>query len=425
MTGRLLGAHLVTVALLLAMPTGTRPETLSELVSYALQHHPELQAIGSAVRAAQEATQPARTWPDPRISVGIMNVSGTEWTVGKMDMAQASISLSQEIPIRGKLGIMGAVAQADVTKAQASLAKAKNRIAAEVALAALDLYELDRTVAIDREIRDRFDAAVRAAEGRLAVGQAMQQDVVSMMLEVEMSDAAIREALDRRPALVARLNGLLNRPIGTTFDSLAAAPLSGAPADTLTLVANALADQPELARLRASVQQAEAMRTLATRERVPDPMVMARYGNRGGMEGIYEIGFSMAIPVHAGRRQEAAVRQSSAMLDMRRREVDAMELETRSMVSSMAARLVANERLLRSYDETLLPRARQVVEASLASYVVGQTSLIWVLDAARRLYRLEKERLMYEVMQRRMFVELEQRLGRAATIGTGEATYVR
>jgi outer membrane protein TolC len=102
-----------------------------------------------------------------------------------MDMAQASLQVAQEIPIRGKLGLTHEAARADVARAEAMLARARNRIAAEVALAGLDIYELDRTVRIEIAIRDRFQEMVRAAEGQFAVGRAMQQDLVSMMLEVE------------------------------------------------------------------------------------------------------------------------------------------------------------------------------------------------------------------------------------------------
>jgi len=418
-------ARLGIAAFLLVVPSPGTSETLSELATYALEHHPELRAREASVRAAGEATSPAHTWPDPQLSVGVMNVGATEWTVGSMDMAQASVQIAQEIPWRGKLGLSLEVAKADVTQAEAALAGARNRLAAEVALAALDIYELDRTIRIESEIRDTYQEMVRAAEGRFAVGEAMQQDVVSMMLDVDMSTVEINDARERRAALVAKLDGLLNRPVGAPFDSLTVAPLPSAPTDTAALVARALEDQPELARSRASVAQAEAMRELSLKNKVPNPMVMARYGNRGAKPGIYEIGVSIGLPVWSERRQNAEVRQAAAMLDMRRREKSAAELETTSMVGSVVARLRANERLLSAYGTALLPRAKQVVEASSAAYSVGQTSLIMVLDAVRKWHRLQREALEYEVMQRRMFVELEQMLGHAARIADGTASYVR
>jgi len=335
----LLLAGSALVVLPFARPPAARAETLSELVSYALEHHPDVQAMASSVRAAEEAISPARTWPDPQLSVSIMNMGLTDWTVGTEPMAQGSINIAQEIPIGSKLGLRHEIAQAHVTQARASLATTKNRVARDVALAALDLYELDQTVRIESQIRERYREMVRVAEGRLAVGQTMQQDVLGMMLDVDMSTVAITEALDRRNALVAKLNGLLNRPVDAPFDSLTVAPLPSAPTDAASLIARALEDRPELSRLRATVAQAETMRRLAMSDRIPNPMVMARYANRGSMDGLYEVGMSMILPVRPDRRQNAAIREAAAVLDVRREETSAAELETRTSVSSLVAEL--------------------------------------------------------------------------------------
>jgi cobalt-zinc-cadmium efflux system outer membrane protein len=240
-----------------------------------------------------------------------------------------------------------------------------------------------------------------------------------------MADASLRELQARRAALVAKVNGLLNRSSGTSIDSIFAAGLPSMPLDTAALAQQAINRHPMLARARVLQQQSQIMQELARANLVPSPMIMARYGNRGTKDGIYEIGVSVPIPLHLDQRQRGAIRATGEMERMRERETAGAEREIRAMVEETVARIQAARIMWESYQSDLLPQARQAVESSIAGYATGMSHFEQPLLAAQTLQRIEQETLNSELMVRRMLVELEASRGTAAEIAQGKSEFVR
>lgn len=401
------------------------PETLRSLVDAALQNDPALTAISARTRAASENVSAASTWADPRLMVGLANIGATEWTVGSEGMAQVRLELSQQIPWRGTLGASKRVAEGDVNVVAAAEAVRRNELAADVAAAAIELYHLDERVRIEEAIFALYRSMAETVTARVETGGVSQENLIVMLLEVETADARLVELRDRRLALISNLNALLNRPATTRIDSIELGELATIPDDNATLTELAKRDHPGIAQQRLSVSRDEARQKLAESQRIPDPMVGVAYGYRGSMAGIYSVSLGIPLPVHMDNRQNARARASTEVVAAGRAQVDAAETEIGGRVHVLLDRLRSTHGLRIAYSESLVPRAEQAVDATLASYSVGRTSLISVLDAGRRLHRLRLEELQLEVLERTMFVSLEQLVGTAPQIATGNAMFVQ
>lgn len=394
----------------------SRTPSLNQLVAHALARHPDFAALDAEQRGAFETIGPAGAWPDPQVMIGVMNVSATDWTVGTEPMAQLQLQVTQRIPRPSTLRHAREIAERDVSLAAVSIETRRNRLAADVARAGLDLYHLDERIAIEQTIVNRYREMNEAAEARATVGSISGDELTSVSLEMESAEAKLMELRDRRPAIVAEVNALVNRPVGAPIDRVIVGNLAPIPPVATDLIDTALVVQPDLVRGRIAVERAEANRRLVDALRIPDPAITAAYAWRGEMDGVYSVSAGISLPIQMDRTRNARVRQAAAMVEARQRILESAERDVIGRVDALVLRLHANAELLARYQSTLIPRAENVVEARLAGYAVGRTSLLAVLDAVRRLEYLHLEALGLEVTQRKLTITLQETLGSAAKL---------
>jgi outer membrane protein, heavy metal efflux system len=386
-------------------------ETLQSLAAEAVRNSPALMSADATIHAESERIAPARTWPDPMIGIAMTNVSATDITLGDQAMSQVMFRATQRLPIAGKLESAEGVTRAGVETARVRREIAANALAARVMRTALNLYRLDRLLVIDRGIERRFAAMISAGEGRVAVGTGRQTDLLRLVLSRETAAAGIEETAIRRGTIAARMNGLLSRSRTAPVGSLAVEPLRPVTFDTTALIEQAMVSSPTL-RLRRTMQaKAVAMKRLAHARRIPDPVISAQYGYRADLPGVYNVGVAVALPIHAGSRQQAAIREATARIESAESAIRATEIQVRADITATIHTIHANAALIRSYRTKLLPRARQTADATLASFSTGGISLIRVLDAMITLQKLERALVTVETRQRAAFVTLAELLG--------------
>jgi outer membrane protein TolC len=156
----------------------------------------------------------------------------------------------------------------------------------------------------------------------------------------------------------------------------------------------------------------ETRRGLAQRMYLPMPMVSGFYEQRtGGMPdsvgGI--VGFT--VPLWWFDRQRNEVRMAEAMVRRTQRELEAMEVMTRTDLRMAWSRARAAELTLKALEDTALPRIRETVAASESAYASGSADFLALLEATMARQRLEAERLRAVVRREAARYELERLLG--------------
>jgi outer membrane protein, heavy metal efflux system len=145
------------------------------------------------------------------------------------------------------------------------------------------------------------------------------------------------------------------------------------------------------------------------------PMAMVRtgpaYTMADGMGWMLMVGLS--IPIWRDR-VDSSVREAQAMAAMSRADLTAM----RRMVEGEAAVarhrvLAARARYIALRDE-ILPRARRVIEPSLASYATGTLSLASVIEATQTLWSAEAELVAAELELGAAWARLDRATGNGA-----------
>lgn len=361
----------------------------------------------------------SRSWagllPDPRVQLGMMNLSVPGFDADMPSSMSPSIQVTQVLPFPGKLGLEGKIAERTAEMARADAEESWWVVRARVATAFWELYAAERRLDVLAETNGRLEDFELAARALYEAGSGRQTDVLQAQVEVARLSAEIARTRATRTGAEARLNALLNRPASTPIPKPVAAGLPEEIPDPDTLRAWAEADRPVVTRDRLAVQRADTRAARADREIWPDLTLGAAYGQRrvaGDLQRMASFMVSFELPVFAGRRQLRVRDEAAAMESMARAEL----AETRAMVDArldeLAADLDRTRELLRLYREEVLPQAHATVESAFASYRVGAVDFGTLVTAQTSLDRYENEFHGLVAEYGRATADLETAIGR-------------
>jgi len=384
------------------------------LVAQVLERNPNVRAARYAWRAALARYPQATALDDPMLGGTLAPRSlGTR----RVDEAY-SVELSQAFPFPGKLGLRGQAALGEAEAAGRDFAAVRLRLALIASLVYDDYYVAARSIERNAEHIGLLESFQEIATARYEAGEAAQQDPIQA--EVELSHALHdRILLTTAMRVVAeQINALLHRASDAALPPPPAQVARPGPAPELAadLVAQALAERPELAAAQARVATEQARADLARREYWPDFTVS------GGYDRFWEeselrpaVGLAVNVPLQL-RRRGAAVDEAEARLEQARSERAALEDEVRLAVESGAHRYVEAHHVLHLIADRQLPASRDQVEAARAGFETGRNSFLALIDAERNLrtVELEYEQALANVSRRR--AELDRALGRIAGV---------
>lgn len=358
------------------------------LVAEALGKAPEIDADRAMLEAAQRRVEPARTLPDPSASFVYQN-DGRSLSLGAAQGSFAGLMLSQPLPWPGKLALAGKAAASEAREIEVgALDRTALTIEARVRNA---WYELLLARAIDHLVEERRGTARQIEEttrDRYVAGLAVQQDVLRAQIELARIDemkAAQRAVIAGR---LAELNRLLGRPQDAALDAPAELPPVVPIPEAATVIASAIARNPEAAAARQGIETGNLRVQIAKKNFLPDFVVSGGSMYRGNfaMGPMWQAGVGISLPVWSNKRQrnqlaeaQARVAGQTAQTEVIGRE---LELRTRQRIAQLEA---ANDVAV-LYRETIVPLDQLSYESALTSYRGGKVPFITVFDAVNVLY---------------------------------------
>ena len=153
----------------------------------------------------------------------------------------------------------------------------------------------------------------------------------------------------------------------------------------------ALAQRPDVRTLQDRLRAEEASLALAEREYYPDFEVSAAYdtimGNGPTRDLAPQVGVRVNLPVRYAKRYgmlaeaEARLAQRTAELT---RQTDQVKFEVRQAYEQVSE----SDRIVRLYEQTILPPARANVKEAQAAYVNGRVPFLSLIEAQRNVVML-------------------------------------
>lgn len=379
------------------LPGITEASGVGSYVRYALLNNPGVEAAFQGYIAAMERIPQVTALPDPRFSYRHY-IQEVETRVGPQENA---FGLSQTFPWFGKLNLQGEVASNATEALRERFEAKKDALVAEVIDAYLEYYHLGRAIAVVQGNRDLVQHLERVARTRYGAGAASHPDVVRAQVELGTLENQLASLKDRTGPLRARLNAALNRPQATAIPFPTEAlvvPVGANDADVLSWIA---LGNPELRALQHEMESARAAAERAERDFYPDLTLGVDYIATGDarMSGVSGSGddavmasVSFSIPV-ARDKYRAAVREAQARRMSAALRRDDLMNKLQAEAATALFRLRDAERQVGLYQDTLLPKARESLNATQSAYSSGSATFTDLVDAQRVLLSFE---LSYE-----------------------------
>ncbi|AFL87444.1 outer membrane protein [Terriglobus roseus DSM 18391] len=364
------------------------PLTLQQLEDLATANNPTLKQATALQQRSQAQARQAALPPNPTIGYSGEHIRGGSYGGGEQ-----GAFVQQTIVLGGKLGLRRDVYQQAAKADAIGIEQQTIRVRADVQSVFYQALAAQSAVEIRRQLMALAQNVTETSHTMQNLGQTDTPDVLQAEVENEQSKidyvAAQRDYLQKFRSLTA-LCGQPNLPVAKLTGDLEAIPNL----DTNETINNVLNNSPDIQRAQQEVAVAEAQRTSAKREPVPDLKIQAGAWNSGdqlsdptkraGWMGFAQIGVELPLwNRNQGNKAAAEADLTRAKNDVARTQLQSQQRAQPLVQSYLAARFEAER-----YRTQLLPRAQRAYELYAMKYQSMAAPYPQVLMSQRTLAQL-------------------------------------
>jgi len=392
---------------------------LDMLVTELLKNNPEIQAAESRYRAALARPSQLRTLPDPVVSFVSVNMDGNPvpfTTLGEDSQASVGLMLEQEFPFPGKLKLAGQVAEKEAVSIGAEVDAVKSLVISQLKQAYYEYFRADRTLEILTESMDFLKRFESIAEQRYSVGQTIQQDVLRAQVEISILNQRITTLQQENGSAIAEINRLLNRPIDSPIPKPVDMTLSVF-SETLEELEQEYAIKAPMIRANEAMLQREKLNLdLAKKQYKPDFMSSVEYGNTPNFPDMWRIQFGLRIPIYYKKKQQYGVLEATQNVKRAEKELRASSQEIGFSVKDQYLKIESSGKLIRLYQQAIIPQSNLALESGIASYQVGKADFLTTISNFLTLLEYEMNYFEELAKHESAIARMEQAVGRSLTM---------
>lgn len=359
---------------------------LPELIEEALSQNPQIKAARNEWEASLQVIPQAKSLPDPMLSYSYFGQS-VETRLGPQ---RNKFSLSQKFPFFGKLSLKGEIARKGASVLEEQYMAVKLNIVLKVKKAFFSLFWLDSAIRIAQEEKEVLERLTKIAEKKYETGEANQQDVLKAQLEISKVQDKILILNQRRRAIAAELNALLNRRPDSFIGEVEEFEVPELKFELEELYEWAREMRPELRKAQHFIEKNEESLKLAKKNYFPDFRLMFDYIDIGAgtttnvKDGRNSWMASVGINIPIWRKKlRAAEAEAVTKLKASQDSYKNVQNETLSRVNELFFEVNTASEQVNLYKYSLLPQAEQSLKASEVGYLTGKVDFLNLLDAER------------------------------------------
>ena len=368
---------------------------VEQLIEEAIQNNPEILAQKKRWELFKEKIPQASAFEDPMFGFGIISLP-TNFSFKDEDMTMKEFSLSQKFLFYGKRRLMGEMAGKEAEAVFNEIQEKINRIIKEVKTAYYDLSHNYRTTEVVQRNKRILEDFAKIAETRYAVGEGIQQDVMKAHVEVSKMVDELIMLEQKKSALGAKLNALLNRSPETPVSTPEEVVLQKLPIQIEEFQKTAVDMNPTLKGMKKMIEAKEKAYDLAKREYYPDLTARFAYGQRDDgpdmkRKDMLTGEVMINIPIFYKSKQDRKVAEAMADIQATEAQYRAMKNEIHFMITDMASMIQRVERQLELYKTGIIPQANLQISSAMSAYRVNKADFMTLLDSQMTLYKYELE----------------------------------
>jgi cobalt-zinc-cadmium efflux system outer membrane protein len=394
----------------------TGPVTVQELVTLARQDNPDIRAARYKASSMLQIVPQARALEDPMLMMTFFPMP-PETASGPQEFM---LGLQQKFPWFGKRNARGEIAYYDAQAAFSDLADVELGVVEQVKLAYYDLYFLDHSDRIYRELRPKIADLITIARQRYETNSAQVglESVLQAEIRLRELDITLVKIDQGQVKAAARLAQAIHLPRGAAIRIQTRLDRTPQPKQVQILVAMLDECHPRLRARREAVTRDDWRIDLARRDYFPDATVGINWGAIGehGLSAVANgnddlaISLGINLPIYVGKRR-AAVREARLKTGQSSQEYEAAWDSLRADVEQYYADVREQDDVLKILDQDILTKAQQTFDLSIEAYRVGRIGFQQLIDNYDTLLRLRIEYYMRSAAREQAIARLERSVG--------------
>jgi cobalt-zinc-cadmium efflux system outer membrane protein len=400
------------------VPAETPTVTLDELLAEVIKNNPEIQAAESRSVAAEAKSPQARALPDPVLSFVTRNNDGNPvpfTELGNDPISSIGFMWEEAFPFPGKLALAGEVAQKEADAAKADIQTVRWRITGDLKQTFYEYFHADKSIQILNSSLELLRHFEEIARERYRVGEGIQQDVLRAQVEISILQQRITSIEQEKATAAAKINQLLNRPVDAPLADPAEITETKVSIPENVLDASLISRSPRIQSQEAIAASQQSGLDLAKKQFRPDFVSSVEYANSPDFPDMWKIQIGLRLPLFYKSKQQNGVVEATQNLTSAQRELQAIRQEVAFNIRNQYLQMQASDKLLKLYDQAVLPQTNLALESSLASYQVGKSDFLTTLNNFITLLEYRMNYYAELAKHESAIARLEQAIGQSIT----------
>jgi cobalt-zinc-cadmium efflux system outer membrane protein len=360
--------------------------TLPQAIDIAVQSNKDLQAARHAVEGARARLLQAGLPPNPRLNIA----GGNDRLFKNAGEYAASVGISQQFPVAGRIARQKDVARVDVDLALAEIRQAELKLAGDIASQFYRVLALNRQIEVRERLIDVEQKLVLGTRNRFKAAEVSELDVNAAQLELQRLTQEHALLLNQRMAQLSQLNQFLGQPAIQVIELDDTLPDSKSLPSLTELQRQALTLRPDLRFALLNADRARADQSLARAQRWEDWTVgVGLEQGRRVIEGIppqasdRALGLSLSIPLPLLNNNQGRIAETAAVEAQADARIEALKFSIGNEVASAYAEVERLQQVISEY-QNMLPLSERNAHLAQQGYDQGLVSIVEVVQAQRQ-----------------------------------------
>ena len=393
----------LVVALMSTLPFAVLANiTMQDAINIAIQHDPWLTGNQLQERALRAVSRGANNLPDPKLSMGLLNLPSDGFAFNQEPMTQFKVGVAQIFPRGDSLAIKQQLLNYKADQHPYQREDRKAKIQVTVSQLWLNAIKADQTIRLierDRVLFEQLVDIVKASYSS-AQGNTRQQDVISAQLELARLDDRLTTVNSQRDIALTNLSEWLTPSaqlaVSDTFSDTTSVPTFPELSDEIkglfqradnTGLLQLLTHHPALLAIEQSAKAGDTAVNLAKQKYKPQWGVNASYAYREDDQlgqsraDFFSIGITVDVPIFGYAQQDSEVAAS-------RLTAQAIETDKRLLQQRMLAQMLNLYQQETRFGQreagflsAILPQIQEQADASLSAYTTDDGDFSEVMRA--------------------------------------------
>ncbi len=396
------------IILLFSLSWGQQTVSLKEITSEVLNKNPEILAAKKMWEAKKAAVPSSWSLENPMIGLMYEDIPNN-FNLSQSEFKRYTIQ--QNIPFPSKLLSQRKVATNERNSFEQLYQETVRKVLTEVKNSYYQYYFSLKYMEVLHHHLEILNNFSKITQTQYMVGKASQPDVLKAQVELGLMNNELLE-IDKQLAInVAQLNILMNKAVNSPLHQPEEVKKDSLKYELGQLQETAQENRPQIKAWRYQLEKNKAQVNFAKWNYTPDFMLkLGRVTSPFGFRG-WDFEVQASIPLWFLQKENYQLKTAQREKENIQAMLNSIQNMVALEVQDAYIRLKTKERIFDFYKNSILPQARQSLQAATSGYQTQKVDFLTLLETERALKHVELGYYQALVDYQEAFANLEQAVG--------------